>query len=113
MFFDFVLVSKHIQSKSDPSPSHVDYGFGSDRKHFAGSHRFRVTHEEGVCDTEVDKGTGLSVNSSSEGSVELSLECIVCDPTTNRYPLVIYLPWIHYWYARFLWANAVKTLLRR
>jgi hypothetical protein len=111
MLFDFALVSKHIQTSSDPSPSYADYGFGSDRRNFAGSHRFGINREEGVHDRDVDEEAGEA--RKEEELIELYVECFRCDPLVNRDSWAEYMPWFHYWYARFLWADAVRAVLRR
>lgn len=48
-----------------------------------------------------------------EEYVELSLECFRCNPIMDRDSWAEYMPWLHHWYARLLWAEAVGTVLRR
>ena len=113
MLFDFLLVSTHIQptaikTPTSPSPSLpgyscVDYGFGSDSGSFAGAHRFAVVRQER--DDEAGK-------EGEEEYVELKLECFRCNPLVNRESWAEWVPWLHYWYARFLWAEAVRSVLR-
>lgn len=106
MLFDFALVSKHIRTTSGLPPSYVDYGFGSDKRNFAGSHRFVVNRK--------DEGHGKDANDKTEGgSVELYVEGFCCNPMVNRGSWVEYMPWIHYWYGTLLWAEAVRAVLRR
>jgi hypothetical protein len=105
MLFDFALVSKHIQTPADPSPSYADYGFGSDKRAFAGSHRFVINRKErDVVDEKAEK---------EEEYVQLSVECFRCNPMINRDSWAESMPWLHYWYGRFLWAEAVRAVLRR
>jgi len=111
MFFDFALVNKHIQTSSDSSPSFVDYGFGSDRRIFAGSQRFAVSRKVRVPDQDVNGKVEQAVK--EEEYVELYVECFRCNPVVDRDSWAEYAPWLHYWYARFLWAEAVRAVLRR
>jgi hypothetical protein len=111
MLFDFALVSKHIQTSSDPSPSYADYGFGSDKRNFAGSHRFAINRKERSHDQDVNEKVGQA--GKEEEYVELYLQCFRCNPIVNRDSWAESLPWLHYWYARFLWADAVMAVLRR
>ena len=111
MLFDFTLVSKHIQTDSDALPSYVDYGFGSEKMKFAGSHRFAIDRKERTHEQDVDEKLGEV--GKEEGYIELSVECFTCNPVVNRDSWAVYIPWVHYWYAKFLWADAVKAVLRR
>jgi hypothetical protein len=113
MFFDFAVVDRHIQTPSDPSPSHIDYGFGSDQRVFSGSARFSVTRYERVHDTEENEKPEPLQSEKEDGYVELSIECFRCNPLVNKDSWAEYAPWLHYWYAKFLWAEAVRRLLRR
>lgn len=111
MFFDFALVSKHIQTSSSPTPSYVDYGFGSDQRIFSGSHRFAINREEKIRDQDVNEKVRQA--GMKEEYIELCLECFRCNPIIDRDSWAEYIPWLHYWYARFLWAEAVRAVLRR
>ncbi|EXJ78323.1 hypothetical protein A1O3_09484 [Capronia epimyces CBS 606.96] len=124
MLFDFALVSKHIQTRPDSIPpsssygssysysySYVDYGFGSDQRNFAGAHRFVVTRKEQDQHQHQNQDQD-SKEQKEEEYIELSIECFRCNPLINQDSWAEYLPWLHYWYARFLWAEAVRTVLR-
>lgn len=127
MIFDFALVDKHIrQTFTDPSPSYVDYGFGADHRIFAGSHRFVVKrseekrHDQGDLFNEAAQGWQEMTIKESGGEeeevekfVELYVECFRCNPMVNRDSWAEYVPWLHYWYAKALWAEAVRAVLRR
>jgi hypothetical protein len=113
MFFDFAVIDKHIQTHSDPAPSYIDYGFGSDRRVFSGSQRFVVTRHERIRNMEEDEKAGLLQTEKEDGYVELSIECFRCNPLVDRDSWAEYAPWLHYWYAKCLWAEAVRRLLRR
>ena len=58
-------------SSSKDGHSHIDIGFGDDRKHFAGMHRFEVRHnEEGA--------------EGQNGDVAISFSSISCNPTVDK-----------------------------
>jgi hypothetical protein len=80
---------------------------------FSGSQRFSVTRHEPTPDAEEDRKTGLLQSEMEDGYVELTIECFVCNPLGNRACWAEYLPWLHYWYAKCLWAEAVRRVLRR
>ncbi len=42
LFGSFKLVASHLATPSDPYPSYLDFGFGSDEAPFAGCHRFSI-----------------------------------------------------------------------
>jgi len=101
-------MAKHIQTSPDQLPSYVDYGFGSDQRPFSGSHRFVVDRKE-----QKDVDEKVEQMGKEEEVVELYVECFRCNPMINRDSWAESMPWLHYWYAKFLWAEAVKAVLRR
>lgn len=70
--FDFALVGKNIQTPSNPISSYADYGFGSDKRTFAGSHRFAINRNER---TEDERGAeNLEQVEPEEEYVEVYVE---------------------------------------
>ncbi|RDL32019.1 uncharacterized protein BP5553_09421 [Venustampulla echinocandica] len=104
LFGSFKVIDAKIKSTSDPSPSYVDFGFGSDSASFAGCHRFCVIRNP----EETKDGP-----SEADSGVEIRLEHFRCNPVKNVDSWAEYIPWLHYWYAKLLFADGIRSLLRR
>lgn len=104
MFGAFKMTDYHLQKTSDPVSSYVDFCFGSDESRFGGCHRFAIIRESA---REFRDEDGV------EEQVEVLLEHFRCNPKVNVDSWAEYIPWVHYWYAKFLFADAVRTLLRK
>lgn len=117
MLFDFILVASHVPSPATaatptPRSSHVDYGFGSDQRAFAGAHRFGIERREWSYGSPGPPHNKVMVDKKEEdGDVELYVECFRCNPLVDRDSWAEWMPWLHYWYARLLWAEAVRRVL--
>ncbi|KAL6856407.1 hypothetical protein J3F83DRAFT_753281 [Trichoderma novae-zelandiae] len=83
----------------DPAGSRVDVVFGDSRKEFAGCHRFTV------------KKVGND-NGSQEDETRfcVSLECLVCNPSTNRQGGSDFLHALHNKYSYLLFRDAVAHI---
>lgn len=119
LFGAFQLVDSHLKSApSDPLPSYLDFGFGSDRGYFAGCHRFSLYRglkskkgsELGKSDVT---GTAGRADLLEEGEVEVRLEHFRCNPSKNVPSWAEYISWFHCWYAKFLFADGISSVLRR
>lgn len=124
LFGSFKLVDSHIKQttsesepESDPLPSYLDFGFGSDTSNFGGCHRFSVHRD-------LHRDLGLDTKSSSvtdkhprqvQDEVEIRLEhfSFICNPWTNVDSWPEYMTWFHRWYERLLFMDGIRGVLRR
>lgn len=94
LFGSFKLMDAHLTSPSDPYPSYLDFGFGSDLSPFAGCHRF-----------------SLHRSRNPEEQIEIRLEHFRCNPRTNVDSCAECITWFHYWYARLLFTDGIRSCL--
>ena len=103
LFGSFKLVDSHLATPSDPYLSYLDFGFGSDEASFAGCHRFSIFRnyqgEGNLPDGEVEE-------------IEMRLEHFRCNPRKNVDLWAEYITWFHYWYAKLLFADGIRSCLR-
>lgn len=119
LFGAFKLVDSHLKlTPSDPLPSYLDFGFGSDRGHFAGCHRFSV--HRGLKAKEDSELSRLNVAGAAgeeslpgDDEVEVRLEHFRCNPSENVPSWAECISWFHCWYAKFLFADGISSVLRR
>lgn len=118
LFGSFKIVDSHLKlTPSDPLPSYLDFGFGSDRGQFAGCHRFSIHRGLESKDSELGRlnitgATGMT-ELPEEGDVEVRLEHFRCNPSKNVASWAEWIPWLHFWYAKFLFADGVSSVLRQ
>ncbi|KAJ5186285.1 hypothetical protein N7449_011049 [Penicillium cf. viridicatum] len=99
LFGSFKVIDKQIvPESSDQRASYVDYGFGSDEFTFAGCHRFQITRSPRI---------------GAEPLVQFELQHFRCNPQKNEPSVAEYIAWVHYAYAKSLFANAVQCILLR
>ncbi|CAG8956209.1 hypothetical protein HYFRA_00003589 [Hymenoscyphus fraxineus] len=104
----FKMTDYHLQGPSEFSTSYVDFCFGSDESRFGGCHRFAIIREasgESNADGETE--------GNKEEQFKVLLEHFRCNPQINADSWAEYIPWVHYWYAMLLFADAVRTLLSK
>ncbi|KFY42162.1 hypothetical protein V495_04644 [Pseudogymnoascus sp. VKM F-4514 (FW-929)] len=119
LFGAFKLVDSHLKvTPSDQLPSYLDFGFGSDRGQFAGCHRFSV-HRGLKSKTDGELGR-LNITGAfneegmpEDGEVEVRLEHFRCNPSENKPSWAEFISWFHRWYAEFLFADGISSVLRR
>ncbi|KFY29722.1 hypothetical protein V494_08511 [Pseudogymnoascus sp. VKM F-4513 (FW-928)] len=119
LFGAFQLVDSHVKvTPSDPLPSYLTFGFGSDRGQFAGCHRFSI-HRGLEPKKGIESGT-LNVSRADDeaellddGEVEIRLEHFRCNPSRNVPSWAECISWFHRWYAEFLFADGISSMLRR
>jgi len=117
LFGSFKLVDAHLKSDSNshPSYSYLDFAFGSVTAHFTGCHRFSIHRN-----VQKDDGNSGVIGGVGEGGVfggeeyvQIRLEHFRCNPRKNVDSWAEWIPWIHYWYAKVLLADGVRSVLRR
>jgi hypothetical protein len=119
LFGAFQLVDSHLKlAPSDPLPSYLDFGFGSDRGYFAGCHRFSLHRGlESDKDSELGSlnvaGTASDADMLEDGEVEVRLEHFRCNPSKNVPSWAECISWFHCWYAKFLFADGISSVLKR
>ncbi|KFY75768.1 hypothetical protein V499_04273 [Pseudogymnoascus sp. VKM F-103] len=119
LFGAFQLVDSHLKlAPSDPLPSYLDFGFGSDRGYFAGCHRFSLHRGlESEKDSELGSlnvaGTASDADMLEDGEVEVRLEHFRCNPSKNVPSWAECISWFHCWYAKFLFADGISSVLKR
>ncbi|KFZ20629.1 hypothetical protein V502_03111 [Pseudogymnoascus sp. VKM F-4520 (FW-2644)] len=103
LFGAFKLVDSHLKlTPSDPLPSYLDFGFGGlELKKDSELSRLNVTGAAGE--------GGLP----DDGEVEVRLEHFRCNPSKNVPSWAECISWFHYWYAKFLFADGISSVLRR
>lgn len=105
IFGAFKMTDCHLQDPSDLNSSYVDFCFGSDESRFGGCHRFVIVR--------VPSAELKEAEDSMEEQVEVLLEHFRCNPKVDVDSWAEYIPWFHYWYAKVLFADAVRNLLGR
>ncbi|KAG9236591.1 hypothetical protein BJ875DRAFT_218022 [Amylocarpus encephaloides] len=106
---------KHLDSHIDTCPttggSYVDFCFGSDTAIFGGCQRFSIRHLDLSTKRQIESDETSMLKEEDE--IEISLEHFRCNPVKNEDSWAELIPWVHYWYARLLAADAVRSILRR
>ncbi|KAF9065947.1 hypothetical protein BDP27DRAFT_1331333 [Rhodocollybia butyracea] len=106
LFGSFKIVDFHVKQTTR---SESDFG---------GCHRFSVhrnLHGNSRLDIESSSVTDESGRDSRQvqDEVEIRLEHFRCNPQTNIDSWAEYITWFHYWYARLLFADGIRSVLRR
>ncbi|KAF9065948.1 hypothetical protein BDP27DRAFT_1424341 [Rhodocollybia butyracea] len=124
LFGSFKLVDSHIkqtprpESESDPLPSYLDFGFGSDTASFGGCHRFSV-HRDLRGNSDLDTKSSPTVTDKDsrqvQDEVEIRIEhfSFICNPWTNVDSWPKYMTWFHRWYERLLFTDGIRSVLRQ
>ncbi|OBT48627.1 hypothetical protein VE00_00835 [Pseudogymnoascus sp. WSF 3629] len=103
LFGAFQLVDSHLKlTPSEPLPSYLDFGFGG---------------LESKKDSELDSVNVSRAASDADmlevGEVEVRLEHFRCNPSRNVPSWAECISWFHRWYAKFLFADGISSVLRR
>ena len=98
-----MLIDSHLATSPDQRPSYVDFGFGSDKAPFAGCHRFSIVRNHEGNSIESDGGVKV---------IEMRLEHFRGNPRKNVDSWAEYITWFHYWYAKLLFADGIRSCFR-
>jgi len=83
-----------------PHLTFAEFVYGSERIHFSGSHRFEVTREK-------------SKTTDSQDMIRISLSSISCNPVTEQRSVPGFLLVFHAIYARFLFADGIREVMKQ
>ncbi|KFY06990.1 hypothetical protein V492_07547 [Pseudogymnoascus sp. VKM F-4246] len=103
LFGAFQLVDSHVKvTPSDPLPSYLTFGFGG-LEPKKGSEPGRLNVSGAADEPEL----------LDDGEVEIRLEHFRCNPSRNVPSWAECISWFHRWYAEFLFADGISSMLRR